>query len=272
MVRITHPDCCPARFTAAGTICKACRRNIQRRAYSAAAAAVQTEQGTSDHAEPPAESAALEPSYQVKAGVLLARAPLLTRELTSFEKAFFLYQRRLNERLSLPFTRYFYFKRDTPAMLEWKRKIKQRRTPARDIGQYDAYSDESWNDEVLVGAPESEPEHQVDALVKDAESPGVASVEALERREEIERPLPRLTEADEEDDRASLNRQLDRTLYLLGKGSRRHWELPTVDLLYRETLQQVRWAVTRSILREQTTANEPARPPSGSSCRRAAST
>ena len=179
--------------------------------------------------------------HRVHAGLLLVRAPLVTRDLTSFEKAFYLYQRRLNERLALPFTRYFYFKKGTPADLEWKRKIKDRRTAARDIGRYHAYSDESWNDEVRVGAKESEVEHQVDALVHDAETSGLPPDEEMgeKRKEAVDRPFPRVTEADRQGHLDSLNRRLDRTLYLLARKPDGRWRLPAAELLRRESLHQV---------------------------------
>ena len=188
--------------------------------------------------------------HRVHAGLLLVRAPLVTRDLTSFEKAFHLYQRRLNERLALPFTRYFYFKKGTPADLEWKRKIKDRRTPARDIGLYHAYTDESWNDEVAVGARESEVDHQVEALVHDAETSGLPADEEMgeKRKEAVDRPCPRLTEADRQGDLASLNRRLDRTLYLLARKPDGRWRFPAAELLRRESLHQVRAPAPPSIL------------------------
>jgi len=199
----------------------------------------------------------------------LTRAPLLTRPLSSFEAAYFLYQRRLNERLALPFTRYFYFKKGTPADVEWKRKAKDRRTPAREIGAYDAYGRTAWADELLVGAPESTPEWQVAALLKDAEVPAagagagvavtgaadgvadknaVALVEAAVDAEadaaapapDADRPMSRRTAADRAGDTTSLDRRLDRTLYLLVRGADGRWVLPSVRLLPRENLHQVR--------------------------------
>ena len=166
--------------------------------------------------------------------------PQITRDLTSFEKAFYFYQRRLNERLALPFTRYFYFQRGTPADLEWKRKYKDRQTAARDIGKYNAYSKEAWNDELLVGAVESEPEHQIDALVRDAEGGSTAdSVDMVTKKEEVLRPLPRVSEADEKGDQRSLNRLLQRTLYLLVQTEEGYWKFPSSQVEKQENLRSV---------------------------------
>lgn len=172
--------------------------------------------------------------------MVLSRPPLLTRDLTPFEKAYFLYQRRLNERLALPFTRYFYYQKDTPADIDWKRKIKERKTPARDIGVYNAYGDEGWNDELLVGAKESEPEEQVEALLRDTEVLGTGTEEEQAvKKEKVERPMPRVTEADKAGDVRSLNRALARTLYLVVKGGEGSWKFPCSRLVGGESLQRV---------------------------------
>jgi large subunit ribosomal protein L46 len=214
------------------SICRSCRNSISRNSYaSAAAAAVQTEDQVAQHI-PPVAQISPQSSYTVNAGVVLSRPPQITRDLHPFESAFFLYQRRLNERLALPFTRYFYFKKRTPADLEWKRKMKQRLTPARDIGRYKGYGDEAWNDEVLVGAKESDFEWQVGRLLEDAGTDGKEVGEAETKgmkkieRELFDRPMPRRTEADEKNDTKSLNRALQRTLYLLVKNKEGQWQFP----------------------------------------------
>ncbi|KAI5281538.1 54S ribosomal protein L17 mitochondrial, partial [Ascosphaera aggregata] len=185
-------------------------------------------------------------THSIKAGLLLSRTPRITRDLTSFEKAFYFYQRRLNERLALPFTKYFYYKKGTPQDTDYKRKVAERLTPARDVGRYSPYGKEAWNDELLVGAPESEPAHQIEALVKDAqkgggaiaEKDGLAGVSA--ESDEVPRPLSRVTEADLTKDYRSLDRELQRTVYLLfkiKKGEREYWHLPSVTIVPGETLK-----------------------------------
>ncbi|MCJ1447866.1 MAG: 39S ribosomal protein L46, mitochondrial [Stictis urceolatum] len=184
------------------------------------------------------------------AGVVLSRPPLITRDLHPFEKAFFLYQRRLNERTALPFSRYFYYAKDTPGDVDWKRKIKDRQTAARDIGVYNAYRNDPWNDELLVGAKESEPEHQIEALVIDATTAAEATESKTEHAEleglaskkkttTVERPMPRVTESDKNGDVRSLNRALSRTLYLVVQGEK-GWQFPSGGLSERESLHRVR--------------------------------
>lgn len=149
-----------------------------------------------------------------------------------------MYQRRLNERLALPFTKYFYFKKGTPADEDWKRKIRERQTPARDIGKYNAYSKEAWNDELLVGAVESEPEHQMEMLLRDAETTTSNAAEDS-TKEEIQRPAPRVTEADKTGDERSLNRLLQRTLYLVVQSNEGYWTFPSSPVGLQENLRTV---------------------------------
>lgn len=225
------------------SVCRSCRDSISRSYATAAAAAVQTEDQGAQHI-PPVAQALPSTSYAVNAGIVLSRPPQITRDLHPFESAYFLYQRRLNERLALPFTRYFYFKKRTPADLEWKRKMKQRLTPARDIGRYKGYGDEAWNDELLVGAKESEFEWQVERLIEDAEQDGKEAGAAEQpgakviEREAVDRPMPRATEADKKGDVKSLNRALQRTLYLLVKNKEGKWQFPQ-DRLQDEHLHGV---------------------------------
>lgn len=199
------------------------------------------------------------------AGTVLSRPPQLTRELSSFEKAFYLYQKRLNERTALPFTRYFYYRAGTLEEKEWKRKFRGRKSAARDIGQYSGYGSEAWNDEVLVGDQSGEWSSQVQALLNDAEGKtiaGAAMVSDQEQAEaiagetkssdmtkvatsndaEVPKPFPRNTPADEKNDLKSLNRRLDRILYLLVQGKDGRWRFPEDRIYGRENLHQVRHA------------------------------
>lgn len=231
------------------SICRSC---LDRNTYATAAAAASSPLETLSQHIPPVGQTSPSTSYAVNAGVVLSRPPQLTRDLHPFEAAFFLYQKRLNERLALPFTRYFYFKARTPADREWKRKMAQRLTPARDIGRYKGYGEEAWNDEVLVGAKESEMQWQVDRLIEDAETTGAeeesgavaaAANAAKDEREAFERPPSRETEADRKNDTKSLSRALQRTLYLLVKNKEGRWEFPQ-DRLHDENLHGVRVSIS----------------------------
>ena len=135
--------------------------------------------------------------------------------------------------------------------------MRERQTPARDIGKYHAYGEEGWNDEILVGARESEPEEQVAALIKDAEGflrkeegdgetagevggEGLGNLQAR-KEEEIQRPLPRISQADKRGDERSLSRAMQRTLYLVVKrdGEKEKWGFPSSILGAKESLHTV---------------------------------
>jgi large subunit ribosomal protein L46 len=203
------------------------------------------------HFPPPATAPKIAGPYVVKSGILLSRPPLLTRPLTSFEKAFFFYQKRLNERLVLPFTRYFYFKKDTPADNDWKQKIRERNgNPAKELGGYQPYGKFGWNDEVLVGDKISEPQTMVESLVRDAvmvvdEYGGSKRIQLTEEdiKAKMEMPLRVFTDSDKKGDYKRLDRKLGRTLYLcVRKGA--GWGFPNGPLMGRENLSQVCSTVT----------------------------
>jgi large subunit ribosomal protein L46 len=151
----------------------------------------------------------------------------------------------------MPFSRYFYFKKDTPADIDWKLKARERNgQPARELGGYNAYSDEGWNDELLVGDTLSETETMIEALVRDSEVRAVEgkdgkAMEVKGEQKEVheggkaERPLGLTTEADEKGDERRLDRKLQRTLYFCVKNLRGQWEFPAGKLEGRENLHQV---------------------------------
>ncbi|OQN97942.1 hypothetical protein B0A48_16246 [Cryoendolithus antarcticus] len=246
------------------SICTSCllRLSIQPRRYASAAVA-EVERPTLDPSSqhiPPVTASAPRKAYRILASPVISRPPVLTRQLTDFEKAFYLYQKRLNERLALPFSRYFYFKKANPADLEWKRKARGRKSAARDIGVYSGYGDEAWNDEVLVGDVTAEPDNMREALLRDAAGQTIIEAEKVTDAEpgsdavaedaaalevarqdlesRIDRPMPRATEADEKNDVKSLNRKLDRSLYLLLRNKEGRWRFPEDRLHARENLHQ----------------------------------
>ncbi|KAK4106259.1 hypothetical protein N658DRAFT_563159 [Parathielavia hyrcaniae] len=221
-----------------------------RRYYAAeATAATPVSQPTSP--PPVSTTTAPEPSpspgsqYRIKSGLILTRPPLLTRDPTPFETAFYLYQKRLNERLTAPFRRAFYFKPDTATDLDFGIKLEERHgVPAKDIGRYNPRSRMGWNDEVLVGSTTSTREHMMDRLLRDAELRVSEDGEpvAADERVPVERPMPRRTEADDKGDVRRLDRALDRTLYLVvrrgGEGEGAAWEFPTGPVRTEEMLHE----------------------------------
>jgi large subunit ribosomal protein L46 len=210
------------------------------------------------------ETSATQPTiaHRLHAALVLSRPPQITRDQHSFEKAFYLYQRRLNERTVTPFTRFFYFNEKTPDILDFRNQIAARKTPARDIGEYDAYGKQGWDDEVLVGSEVGDREVGMRAILKDevVETSAVEKEKLAELEENPEegekqekelvekgvpsvstRPMSRVTKADESGDEKSLDRALQRTLYLLVKGEDGLWKFPSVLLGKKENMRAVRY-------------------------------
>ncbi|KAF3770149.1 hypothetical protein M406DRAFT_34006 [Cryphonectria parasitica EP155] len=169
--------------------------------------------------------------YRLRAGIILSRPPILTRTQTPFEAAFYLYQKRLNERLSTPFARQFYYREGQPAGVDFAIKFGERsHVMAREIGRLTRKGRDAWDDEALVeeGQKLSDPDYIREKLYTEAESRVSEDGEALsfEDRLRIERPLARETEADRTGDVRRLDRKLDRTLYLIVKNQKERWVFP----------------------------------------------
>lgn len=178
------------------------------------------------------------PPYDLYSGVILMRAPLLTRKLHPFENAFFFYQKRLEERLCSKFIPSIYYKPETVRLLDWEVKIKERKgNVAKELGEYQGQSSMAWDDELRIGDRLSEPENMTECLLKDAESRVSDDAEVLEPDDvvPVPRPASRETEADRLGDVTRLDRKLDRTLYLVVKGNE-GWGFPAGIMVDEENL------------------------------------
>ncbi|KAK4092412.1 50S ribosomal subunit L30 [Purpureocillium lilacinum] len=216
------------------SVCSRCATGQARtwsRFYSSPAAA-EASSTTDAVPPPPAATPATRhapPPYDVRSGLILTRAPLLTRRLHPFENAFFFYQKRLEERLNTPFITSIYFKPDTARRLDWNLKVQERQgTVAKELGVYNGKSARAWDDELKVGDGLSSQESMLDSLLRDAEArvSDDAEVIAPEDVVPVERPVERETEADRKGDVRRLDRKLDRTLYLVVKGKDGAWGFP----------------------------------------------
>ncbi|KAF6842795.1 putative mitochondrial ribosomal protein [Colletotrichum musicola] len=239
--------------TASPRLCRQCARVQIRapapapsRAYSGAAAAASTTPPpppptTSVPPEPTPAKQASGPGYRIKSGAIVTRAPLLTRPLTDFEQAYFFYQKRLNERLALPFITSVYFKPDTPGQIDWEMKIKDRQgVVAKELGLYKGKTSRSWDDELAVGDPLSKHDTVRDLLLKDAVMRVSDDAEIIPEEDRVppEAPQPRVSEADKKGDRTRLDRAMDRTLYLVVKAKNGKWEFPAAGLSTEENLHE----------------------------------
>ncbi|KAI2637401.1 39S mitochondrial ribosomal protein L46-domain-containing protein [Xylaria nigripes] len=226
-------------------VCATCR-NLQFRAYSAVTEAAPIAEAnhlkSPESTPPPPATEPKRPEHHIQGGIILTRAPLITRALTPFENAFFFYQKRLNERLVLPFRHTFYFKKDTAADLDWRIKFEERgEIPAKELGRYYPEGRNAWNDELLVGSTLSSEERIREILLKDAELRVTEDGEKAPPDEivPVERPMDRITESDKNNDVRKLDRKLDRTLYLVVKGRDDKWKFPTKDVPTDMTLHEV---------------------------------
>ncbi|KIW10838.1 hypothetical protein PV08_10137 [Exophiala spinifera] len=227
-------------------VCRSCRQALsQQRAASTATvkATVEAPPVTQLSPDGPEASPASQPIYTIKAGVVVSRPPLITPDPHPFETAYFLYQRRLNERLVLPFTQYFYYKRGTPAFENWRNYRRQRAGAAtRDIGKYNAYTPESWNDEVLIGDDSGSQSKLVQELIAEEGRAEDFTGAGDPKFAGLKRTMP----ADETNDQRSLERSLQRTLYLLVKNKKvaktqeesELWKFPSGTLIGFEGLKE----------------------------------
>lgn len=237
--------------------------SLQRRAYSAEASATPASSSTasptstdsssqsSATSEPPA-APTRPPNYTVRAGLLLSRPPILTQDPTAFESSFYLYQKRLNERLAAPFQRKAFFKKDTSPALDWRLQMVERQgTIARDIGHYEGGKGGrghgaavAWDDEAKIGDSEAEmltnPDQLRERIMSDADLRVSEDGEKLREsdRVRVERPQQRKSEADAKNDTQRLDRKMDRTLYLVVKNQDGTWGFPTADVGSDEALHE----------------------------------
>ncbi|RMJ12462.1 hypothetical protein CDV36_007869 [Fusarium kuroshium] len=210
----TSPNVC---FRCASSSSSAFPR-LSARLYSSA---VVDATPATDSAPPAAAARPPPPPYDVRSGMILTRPPLVTRKLHPFENSFYFYQKRLEERLNTPFITSIYFKPDTARRLDWNVKVQERQgTVAKELGVYNGKSSKAWDDELRVGDQLSDQESIVKALLKDAEARVSDDAELIAPDDvvPVEPPVDRVTEADRKGDVKRLDRQLDRTLYLVVKG------------------------------------------------------
>ncbi|KAK5083683.1 hypothetical protein LTR05_006187 [Lithohypha guttulata] len=231
-------------------MCGSCRRHIAQARYASTATAQATiESPPISQVSPdePAPSSLQQPRIVVKAGVVVSRPPLITPDPHPFETAFYLYQRRLNERLVLPFTQYFHYKRGTPAFEHWRTRRRERGgVAARDLGKYNAYAKDNWNDEALVGDKSADQQHIVEQLLDEEGRQSEFLGDNANESDTKLAGLKRATDADRENDQKSLERNLSRTLYLLvrtkdksqAEDMTRAWTFPSGDVDGKEGLKE----------------------------------
>ncbi|SPO31232.1 related to MRPL17 - mitochondrial ribosomal protein, large subunit [Ustilago trichophora] len=178
------------------------------------------------------EAAAASSSTKIISSLILSRPPVVLREPTKFEQAYHEYNRQLSEALQQPFPKDFYFKKGSAA--EKRFEEDQASSP---LGFSAIAAAASGSAAKGKGGKNKE------AAAASASAPAAPS--NVTDGEAESRPLPRTTEADAKNDVRSLERKLDRTLYLVvkqksGKGAAT-WRFPAKALsnTKRENLHDV---------------------------------
>lgn len=134
--------------------------------------------------------------------LLVTRAPVLQREPSAFEREYYRFNTALSHKLQQPFQRDMYFKKGSAAESRFD--------------EYYTQLQKTWELTTATRDPSQ------------AANRGTPS----DSDAELYATMPRTTEADAQKNVHSLNRALDRTLYLFvaDKGSKSGWRLPSKAL------------------------------------------
>ncbi|BFZ53411.1 hypothetical protein PYCC9005_000434 [Savitreella phatthalungensis] len=208
---------------------------IERR-HTSSTTSTLSESATPDASDVPVEAmtrrrASKTMRYQLHAGLIVSRPPVITRQLEPFEEAYYGYQRLLRSRLASPFPQDFYFQKGSLASKRWTAGGAMRDDRLRREGLTHAASTDAQAELQHIG-PGTELTTEERELQDEA-------------RLAAELARPRTTEADRANDRTSLDRQLHRTLYMLvdraadGREVREEesgWRFPQTHLGVGETL------------------------------------
>ncbi|KAG0256845.1 54S ribosomal protein L17 mitochondrial [Mortierella polycephala] len=161
--------------------------------------------------------------HRIVAGAVVSRQPLIVRDLTPFEQEYFTYQKNLERENAAAFGAEFYFKKGSIAERRWKQQEAERQAAASGI--FSSSSSPSKSASKTPADPAADVESEEDRVA------------ALETKIEFN---DRVTEADRKNDVRSLERALQRTLYLIVKKPRdQHaWQFPQGGVHLCENLQE----------------------------------
>ncbi|KAF9923545.1 54S ribosomal protein L17 mitochondrial [Linnemannia zychae] len=206
------------------------RLTVAARSYASAApssAPLKSNVSTSSSAVVSSTKDLIINNQRIIAGAVVSRQPLILRDLTPFEKEYFLYQKDLERDHAAPFGVEFYFKKGSVAERRWKQQEAERLAAS---GASTAASGAKGSKSKAAAAA-AETEEQQDEMTEEDR------VAALEAKIEFN---DRITEADRKNDVRSLERALARTLYLIVKKPRdQHaWQFPQGGVRVCENLQE----------------------------------
>ncbi|KAG0379287.1 54S ribosomal protein L17 mitochondrial [Mortierella sp. AD032] len=162
-------------------------------------------------------------SQRIVAGAVVTRQPLILRDLSPFEKEYFLYQKNLERDHAAAFGAEFYFKKGSVAERRWKQQEAEKQAAASGVS-------------TSAGAKGSKSSSKGASEVPDevTEEDRVAALQAKIQFND------RITDADRTNDVRSLERALARTLYLIVKKPREQhaWQFPQGGVRVCENLQE----------------------------------
>ncbi|KAI5964204.1 uncharacterized protein KGF55_002146 [Candida pseudojiufengensis] len=165
----------------------------------------------------------------ISSTLILSRLPIITQDLTPFESQFYKYQSELWRRLMWTFPKWFYFKTGTLAELRYRQLNKN---PI------------SYNPKIIYPQGKPDLKHLRDRRFRQyikvpktykEEDEMIGQDQSNIKENEISRkiiPNSRITEADKIGDSKSLERKLNRTLYLIIKENtkdKNQWKLPNFN-------------------------------------------
>lgn len=151
----------------------------------------------------------------ISAALLLSRPPTIVRDPTAFESAYFLYNAKLQHSLAQPFPKDFYFKKGSAAEVQFSAEEKARKE------LYSGKVDEAAVEKAAAAAIKKRKQEEEEGSVVAEVQEGVPT-----EQDELYATAPRRTAADESGDVKSLDRALDRTLFLVVRGQDGRWRFP----------------------------------------------
>lgn len=171
-------------------------------------------------------------SAKISVALLLSRQPLILRSPTPLESTYFDYNQTLARRLAQPFNKDFYFRKGSAGEVKFDEEEAQRKKRFDDVIRQAKQSSSS---------KQRQQQEQQEAGAPDGNEVARGKATAGEAEADLYATAPRRTEADEKGDVKSLERALDRTLFLMFRQQGSQWRLPTrlVNRNEKETLHRV---------------------------------
>ncbi|KAF9937346.1 54S ribosomal protein L17 mitochondrial [Modicella reniformis] len=182
--------------------------------------------------------------HRIVAGAVVSRQPLILRDLTSFENEYFLYQKNLERGTAAPFAAEFYFKKGSVAERRWKQQEAQRAANSLSSSRTTTTTTSSSSSPSSSSSSASSGTSNSSAgTLKGVDTADNEFTEEENHAAALEAKIDfndRITDADRKNDVSSLERALQRTLYLIVKKSRdQHaWQFPQGGVRVCENLQE----------------------------------